>query len=97
MNVNHHSLRIDTTDLQVNRFADSQTQCVGRPQKRFESKGASGVDDLKDLRLGDDFWECEDSAEFSLVERLPVSRASRSHLVCRNCGTEFVPLDFVGS
>ena len=47
-------------------------------QKGFHAKGSCSVDDLKDLRLRDDFRERDYSRDLYLVKRLPVSWASDS-------------------
>ena len=75
MNVDHHSLGVQVTDFQMDRFPDPQSQGVGRPDERFHSPGPAGVDDLEDLGLGDNFGQRFDVIQFGLLEHLPLSRA----------------------
>ncbi len=75
MNVDHHALGVQVTDFQMDGFPDPQSQGVGRPDERFHSPGSAGVDELKDLGLGDDFGERFDVIQFGLLEHIPFPRA----------------------
>ncbi len=55
MNANHHSLAVDVAELQVDRFADPQAERVSGTAKGLHAQGLIRVDDLPDLRSGDDF------------------------------------------
>ncbi len=78
MDVDHHSLAVEITDLQVDRFADSQAEGVSRPDEGFQSERLASVDDLEDLRLGDHFGQRLDVVELGLIEHVPISGASRA-------------------
>ena len=74
MNVNHHSLAVDVTDLQADRLADPQAERIGRPNERLHANLPAGVDDLLDLRSRDHLGERAGVTEFRIGENLPISR-----------------------
>ncbi len=78
MNVDHHSLTVEITNLQIDRFSDSQSEGVGRPDEGLHSPGLAGVDDLEDLGLGDHFGQGLGVVEPGLIEHVPLARASRA-------------------
>ena len=72
MDVNHHSLSVDVSDLEVNRFSDSQPQRVGGPDEGLHAERLAGVDDLEDLLLRNDFGKCLGVFELGSLKDIPV-------------------------
>ena len=73
MDVNHHSLSIDVTHVQVQCFFQRQAQRVHRPKVRHHPLRGASVDQPMDLVDGEHFGQRLDVLEFGVGERFPVS------------------------
>ncbi len=78
MNVDHHALAVEITDLEIHRFPDPQPQGVSRPDEGLQPLSPSSVDDLEDLGLGDHFGQGFHVVQLGLIEDVPLARASRT-------------------
>ena len=78
MDMDHHPLAVDIADLQVDRFANSQSERVGDPDETLHAKGSTRIDHLKDLVLRDDFGKSADVVDLGLIKDFPFSRAGGS-------------------
>jgi hypothetical protein len=48
MNVHHHPPAVDVGDLEVNGFANPQSERVAGPEEVLQTQCAAGIDDLLD-------------------------------------------------
>ncbi len=71
MDVNHHPLRIDVTDLQVTCLFEPEPHAVGGPEIQGDPFNAAGIDDRVDLLDGQDFRERLGRLQLHRGERFP--------------------------
>ena len=66
-------------------FFEPQSHRVDGPQVDRDSLDRAGIDDLVDLRDGEDFGKRLGTFDFQLTERVPVTRAgdAKEELECR--------------
>jgi hypothetical protein len=75
MDANHHSLAVDVADLQVDRFADPQTERIHRPEERSHPQRAAGTDDLMELIAGQNIRQRLDDVKLGFGQCFPVASA----------------------
>ena len=73
MDVDHHPLAIQIANLEVDRFADPQSERVAGPEEGLHAQSLAGIDELKDLCLRDHLGQRVDVVDFRLVEDLPLA------------------------
>ncbi|TWU09915.1 hypothetical protein Pla52o_58140 [Novipirellula galeiformis] len=90
MNVNHHPLGINVTDLQVASFLEPQAHRVGRPKEGCDPLDSASVDDAVHLFDGKHLRHRFGPLQLHCGERLPVPLAGSrvEELDARECYTD---------
>ena len=78
MDMHEHALAVDVADLQVQAFAEAQSQGIHGPEEGLEVGLANGVDEPVHLGDGQDIGECLWLGDAHHLERLPVARHGMS-------------------